>query len=199
MMVNIFLKKRAVSCFHLFLYHLCNYISIFSILFLVLFVLSSFWRLFLVCITPALHGYCIHSVKNERETNEDHQCHGFIRAKVKWRHNSDYSEKSFQICMQSLKIFLYALYLFRVYNADIMTGIKYISSDYHLVIFDSQTILSTHISVLRSVFAHCSSLFSKRMGQHLGFMKKPFGSCNLFYRISALLLLRKNNIESFKK
>ena len=73
------------------------------------------------------------------------------------------------------------------------------SSDNHLEIFYSQTILSTHIFGPQiNIFAQCSPLFSKRMGQHLGFMKKPFGKCNLFYRISALLLLKRNNIEIFE-
>ena len=73
------------------------------------------------------------------------------------------------------------------------------SSDNHLEIFYSQTILSTHIFGPQiNIFALCSPLFSKRMGQHLGFMKKPFGKCNLFYRISALLLLKRNNIEIFE-
>ena len=71
------------------------------------------------------------------------------------------------------------------------------SSDNHLEIFHSQTILSTQIFGPQiNIFAQCSPLFSKRMGQHLGFMKKPFG--NLFYRISALLLLKRNNIEIFE-
>ena len=74
------------------------------------------------------------------------------------------------------------------------------SSDNHLEIFYSQTILSTHIFGPQiNIFAQCSPLFSKRMGQHLGFMKKPFGKCNLFYRISALLLLKRNNIEIFEE
>ena len=77
---------------------------------------------------------------------------------------------------------------------------KMFSSDNHLEIFYSQTILITQIFGPQiNIFARCSPLFSKRMGQHLGFMKKPFGKCNLFYRISALLLLKRNNIEIFEK